>query len=282
MFLNILLGKSKINSSIKWGDVDVKSVTLWQRLQMPVAATVWLASAMVLLWLQSDQNSLYVMLGFVGVAVLFFIVTDRMAFFAFILFTLTTVFYFLYRAFTEGWSPGEQAAGIGTHFLFLLHLFALYSIAKYVYSYRSENTALKNRLEELQEYISEHGVLTKREFEKQSSIVLSTMARHVEPGYFVQVDLSEIRKVTRKRALIACSSVIYGTLRKHYDLVGHFDDKTIVVLLQNISDEGFKIVEGRLKEAMQRQIDEGAFEQINWNVRQIEGEHSIEELLVIR
>lgn len=268
-------------SKTKRGDVEVNSTTLWQRLQMPVAAAVWLASAVVLIGLQSDQNTLYLLLGIVGAAVLFFLATDRVAFFAFIVLTLTTVFYFLYRAFAEGWSPGEQAAGLGTHFLFLLHLFALYSIAKYVYSYRSENTVLKNRLEELQEYISEHGVLTKREFEKQSSIVLSTMARHSEPGYFVQVDISRIRKVARKQALIACSSVLIGTLRKHYDLVGHFDDKTIVVLLQNISEDGFKIVEKRLKEKMKLQIEEGAFEQINWNVRQIEGDRSIEELLVI-
>ncbi|REB05987.1 GGDEF domain-containing protein [Sporosarcina sp. BI001-red] len=258
----------------------MKSVTFWQRLQMPVAATVWLASAMVLLWHQTSENSLYGMLGFIGVAVLFFLVSDRMAFFAFIVLTLTTVFYFLYNAFVEGWSPSEQAAGIGMHFLFLLHLFALYSIAKYVYSYRSENTSLKKSLEELQEYISEHGVLTKREFEKQSSIVLSTMARHGEPGYFVQVDLSGIRKVARKQALIACSTVLFGTLRKHYDLVGHFDDKTIVVLLQNISDEGFKIVEERLKENIKVQIEQGAYEQINWNIRMVEGERSIEELLV--
>ncbi|WOV84573.1 hypothetical protein PGH26_01230 [Sporosarcina jeotgali] len=260
----------------------MKSVTLWQRLQMPIAAIVWLTSAAVLLWLQSDQNSLYVLVGFVGAAVLFFLATDRMAFFIFILLTLATVFYFLYEAFLEGWSPGEQAAGIGTHFLFLLHLFALYSIAKYVYSYRLENMTLKSRLEELQEYISEHGVLTKREFEKQSSLVLSTMARHSEPGYFIQVDLSELRKTARKQALITCSSIIFGTLRKHYDLVGHFNDKTIVVLLQNISEDGFKIVEERLKEKMKVQIEEGAYEQINWNVRQIEGERSIEELLVIR
>lgn len=248
---------------------------------MPVAAAIWLASAVVLIGLQSEQNTVYMLFGIVGAAVLFFLVTDRVAFFAFIVLTLTTVFYFLYRAFAAGWSPGEQASGIGIHFLFLLHLFALYSIAKYVYSYRSENTFLKNRLEELQEYISEHGVLTKREFEKQSAIVLSTMERHGEPGYFVQVDLSEIRKVARKQALIACSSILMGTLRKHYDLVGHFDDKTIVVLLQNTNEDGFKIVENRLKEKMKLQIEEGAYEQINWNIRQIEGERSMEELLVI-
>lgn len=248
---------------------------------MPLAATVWLVSMTVLLFLQSDQNILYVTCVFVGIIVLFFTVSDRTAFFFYIVFTLATVFYFLYRAFADGWTPIEQASGIGMHFLFLLHLFALYSLSKYVYGYRNEINALKSRLEELQEYIAETGVLTRREFDKQSAIVLSTMDRNGEPGYFIQVDVSKIRKIARKQALNACSSVIFGTLRKHYDLVGHFDDKTVVVLLQNSSVEGFKIVDQRMREAIQRQIEESAYEQINWNVREIEGERSIEELLVI-
>lgn len=253
----------------------------WQKFQMPLAATIWIITAAALLWIPTDQVSMYVMIALILSAIFFFSVSDRLAFFLYILLTLVTVFAFLYQAFVDTWSPVQQAGGIGLHFLLLFHFFALYSLAKYIYSYRQENSALKNRVEELQEYISEQGVLTKREFEKQAYLILSSMARNKEPGYFVQIDVSSIRKVARKRALIACSSVAYGTLRKHYDLVGQLDDKTVVVLLQNIKEEGFTIVEQRIKEALQRQFEEDAYGRIIWHVHQVEGQRSIEELLVV-
>lgn len=260
----------------------MNKVSIWQRFQMPFAASIWLVSAVVLLWLlQGIESSFYIMLSFAVSAIVFFSVSDRSAFFLYILLTLATVFYFLYRAFAEGWTPGEQATGIATHFLFLLHLFALYSIAKYVYGYRKENSALKNKVQELQEYISEQGVLTKREFEKQSEIILSTMARHSEQGYFIQVNLSAIRKTARKQTLLVCSAVISETLRKHYDLVGKLDDHRIVYLLQNIQEDGFVMVQQRVQEALQQQIEEDAYKRIEWNIRQIEGQRSIEELLVV-
>ncbi|GKV69060.1 hypothetical protein NCCP2716_15580 [Sporosarcina sp. NCCP-2716] len=253
----------------------------WQRLQLPAAAVVWLVTASVLLGFQTETRLITMTILLAGCAVLFFSVADRTAFFLYILFTLVTVFYFLYLAFAEGWSPGEQAAGIGLHFLFLLHLFALYSLAKYVFSYRKENAALKERVEELREFISEQGVLTKREFEKQATLVLSAMARHEESGYFLKADLSELRRSARKQAVLASSAAIYGTLRKQYDLVGQWDGTTLVVVLQHVGEEGFAVVEGRLQEAMARQLEPDALERIRWETRRIDGQRSIGELLVI-
>ncbi|WP_040287630.1 hypothetical protein [Sporosarcina koreensis] len=255
--------------------------TRWQRLQLPFASVIWLGSASLLIGLQLQADQAVIAIVLTVCAVLFFLVTDRTAFFFYILFTLMTVFYFLYRAFLDGWSPGEQAAGIGLHFLFLLHLFALYSVAKYVYSYRLENRELKQRVEELREFISEQGVLTKREFEKQASLVLSSMERHREPGYIVTADLSALRRAARKQAMAASGAAIYGTLRKHYDLVGQLDGSTIVFLLQNIGDEGYAVVEQRLQEAMLRQLEPDAFKQIGWETRKIEGQRTLDELLVI-
>ncbi|GEM_PF-6927610 len=253
----------------------------WQRLQLPAAAVIWLSTASILLGFQTETRLIPIAVLLAGCAVLFFSVADRTAFFLYILFTLVTVFYFLYLAFADGWSPGEQAIGIGLHFVFLLHLFALYSLAKYVFSYRKENAALKARVEELREFISEQGVLTKREFEKQATLVLSSMARHKEQGYFLKADLSALRKSARKQAVLAASAAIYGTLRKQYDLVGQWDGTTLVVVLQNVGEEGSSIVEGRLQEALARQLEQEALTAIRWESRRIDGQRSIGEMLVI-
>ncbi len=259
----------------------VKGLIKWNLLKMPVASIIWLVTAWAMLYVSFDKVSSYYYIGFGLLSVLFFIVTDRTAFFYYVTLTLVTVFYFLFLAFKDGWGPFEQAIGIGLHFAFLLHLFALYSLSKYVYQFRSENQILKTRILQLEEYILREGILTKREFEKQTTFILSTMARREETGFYIRIDFSQMNRTVRKRLLLTLADILYSVLRKNFDLVGQYDDKTLVVLLQNTDEHGYEIAKGRLLKIVYDQLEEGVIEKVKWSIYKIDGQKRLDELEVL-
>ena len=259
----------------------MKNRIQWDLLKMPVASIIWLVTMWLVLFASFHEVPSYYYIGFGLLALLFFSVSDRLAFFFYVTLTLVTVFYFLFLAFKDGWSPAEQALGISLHFVFLIHLFSLYSLSKYVYQFRNKNKMLKTRILQLEEYILREGILTKREFEKQATFILSTMARRREKGFYIRIDLSKVNRTVRKRVLLALADMLYSTLRKNFDLVGQYDDKTLLVLLQNTDEQGYEIAKERLLKLVYDRLEKGTIEKINWSIQEIEGQKRLGELEVI-
>jgi len=187
----------------------------------------------------------------------------------------------LFLAFKEGWQPGEQALAIGLHFIFLIHLFSLYSLSKYVYQIGVENRLLKGRIAQLEEYILEEGILTKHEFEKQAVLILSNMSRRKEMGFYLKAELIDMNRTVRKKVTHTLASLMYVTFRKNYDIVGQYDNTTLIVLLQNTEEKGLEIVRGRLEKLMVERLEEGAIEKIKWTVIKIEGDKTLRESAVV-
>ncbi|KAA0955750.1 hypothetical protein FQ087_14235 [Sporosarcina sp. ANT_H38] len=259
----------------------MKKRKVWDRIKLPIASVSWLVSILVVLVITYNEVPLYYYLGFGFLALLFFGVSDRAAFFFYITLILVTVFYFLFLAFKNSWQPGEQALAIGLHFIFLIHLFSLYSLSKYVYQIGAENRLLKKRISQLEEYILEEGVLTKREFEKQAVLILANMSRRNEIGFYLKADLSDVNRTVRKKVMHTLASMMYAVFRKNYDIVGQYNDSTLIVLVQNTEEKGLEIVRGRLEKLLVERLEENAVEKIRWTVMKIEGDKTLRESVVV-
>lgn len=248
----------------------------WSQLKMPVASIIWLVSMLVITI--STYNTIPIMAyGVFGLlAILFFSGSDRLSFFYYVILTVATVFVFLVLAFRENWTPGEQAQAIGLHFVFLIHLFALYSLTKYIYQFRTENRFLRERVLKLEDFISEEGVLTRHEFEKQAAIILSTMARRNETGYFIQINLSKFPRKTKRTSLVAVGGIVHTTVRDHYDIVGKIDEHTIGFLLQNTTASGLETVKARIEHNMKNRFEEQAIEKMSWTITTMEDRTSLD------
>ncbi len=259
----------------------MRNQTVWDLIKLPVASFSWLVSILVILIITYNEVPLYYYLAFGFLALLFFSVSERVAFFFYITFMLVTVFYMLFLAFKEGWQPGEQALAIGLHFIFLIDLFSLYSLSKYVYQIGAENRLLKGRIAQLEEYILEEGILTKHEFEKQAVLILSNMSRRKEMGFYLKAELIDMNRTVRKKVTHTLANLMYVTFRKNYDIVGQYDNTTLIVLLQNTEEKGLEIVRGRLEKLMVERLEEGAIEKIKWTVIKIEGDKTLRESAVV-
>ena len=69
--------------------------------------------------------------------------------------------------------------------------------------------------------------------------------------------------------------------RKNYDIVGQYDNTTLIVLLQNTEEKGLEIVRGRLEKLMVERLEEGAIEKIRWTVIKIDGDKTLRESAVV-
>lgn len=254
---------------------------LWRKLQMPVVSMIWLLSMLVIMMITYEHFPIASYSIFGLLAILFFSGSDRLSFFNYVLLTVATVFIFLYLAFKGQWTSAEQAQAIGLHFLILIHLFALYSLSKYVYQFRTENSFLRARVLQLEDFISEEGVLTKHEFEKQATMILSTMKRRNETGYYIMIDVSALPRRTRRTVLTAVGSIVKTTVRDHYDIVGKINDHTIGFLLQNTTEEGFETVNARLNRNMQERFEDQALTGMKWTIKVMEGNVTLQQTEVL-
>lgn len=249
---------------------------VWNQLKMPVGSIVWLFSMVVIIICTYNTAPLAAYSVFGLVAILFFCGSDRLAFFYYVVLTVGTVFVFLVFAFRDSWTPADQGMGIGVHFLILIHLFALYSLAKYVYQFRSENYFLRERILRLEGFLSEEGVLSQVEFEKRASFILSTMERRQETGYFIRVDLSDLPRSTRRTAVASVGSLLHMSVRQHFDIVGK-SGESLVVLLQNTDSAGLETVKNRIDKRLREVFEERAIEKMKLTTEWVEGQTAVHE-----
>lgn len=236
------------------------------RYKLPILHIIWLGTVIGLFWLTSEMLPSYIYLIFIVPVLLFLLVSDRLAFFFFVMLILVTAFSFLYMAFINDWTPYKQVFGITVHILLLLHLFSLFSLSKYVFYLQTDNHELKKRLKDLEEYVVDDHVLSRREFDKQAEIIMTSMIRKNEYGYIVKIGVSRMNKHIAKGAMISLAVITYDTLRKNFDLIGQYDEKTIIFLLQDTHEKGLEIVIKRIKSAFITKFEPEILDQIDWEV----------------
>jgi hypothetical protein len=122
---------------------------------------------------------------------------------------------------------------------------------------------------ELQEYVIDEHVLSRREFDKKSQIITTSMSRNKESGYIVKMNVSRLNKHVVQPTMSSLAIITSETLRKHFDLIGQYDSTTIIFLVQNTKKEGLDILINRLKLALLKKFEPAILDQINWNIIEI-------------
>ncbi|MHA6259368.1 hypothetical protein ACXYMX_05560 [Sporosarcina sp. CAU 1771] len=253
---------------------------LWNRIKMPIASIIWLTTMISIVMTTYNFIEPWMYSAFALIAVIFFVGTDRLSFFIYILLTVSSVFVALVFAFIHEWTTAEQVWGIAIHFVFLIHLFALYSLAKYVFQFSTENKFLRELVFQLEGYISESGILSHVEFEKRATGILAGMLRRNEVGYYVYVDLSTIPRSIKQTVMMSVGTILQTTIRNHYDLVGRHDNNSLVLLLQNIGPEEFEIVKGRIKGNLEERFEEETLKKIKWSIKETEGHATLPKQVI--
>ncbi|WP_088043023.1 hypothetical protein [Bacillus sp. EAC] len=192
---------------------------------------------------------------FIISAIVFSLTSTLLSFTYYVTVTLISAFYYLYLALSEGWTPAEQENHIIAHFISIISLFILFISSYFFKKIAKENKTLSNELKELEEFIVNTKVLSQREFEKRSEIILNGMKRRNESGYLISIDLSRFKKSIQQSIFFDLSEVALNSVRDQYDLVGQFESDKVKILLQNTSEDGLSLVLNRILTNMNKKID---------------------------
>jgi hypothetical protein len=184
----------------------------------------------------------YFSLAYFFVYMLFMFVSNRVAFVLFIAGSLLFVFYFLMRAFIEDWSTGTQFMALSFHFLIAVNGFVIYMSAYYFKKITKENERLNGKVHELERYFMDTELLTKQEFQKRAELIITSMKRRNESGYFVKINVGRLGEFIRESAMLTLAEISLRTVRDQYDLVGKWDNNTLIMLLQNTNQDGLDTV----------------------------------------
>ncbi|GGI17719.1 hypothetical protein [Gottfriedia solisilvae] len=195
-------------------------------------------------------------------AIVYSLSTKRISFIYFVVITLATIFYFLFLAFIEHWSPAEQGKQILLHFTTMTVLFLLYISSYHLKDIVNENIELTNKMSELEKFIGNTKLLTQSEFENRAQIIKNSMQRRNETGYLISIDLSKVNSNISESILLDISISAIKSVRNQFDLVGQFSSNNIKILIQNTNEEGLNIVKNRFFSNFTEKIDEKIYDQL--------------------
>ncbi|MBM7554170.1 hypothetical protein [Thalassobacillus pellis] len=229
----------------------------------------WLTSFLALIHFLHPTLHKYIFIVSVIPVFFFLLLRNQVTFLIMIAFTILSSLTFLGIAFWWGWSSGNQLTWIGVHALLMLHFWSVYILASSIRSLTEANKSLKRRITELEEYVSGTKALSRREFEKQSEIIINTMKRRQEKGYMVSVEFGELPERVKPTSFAKIATAIYDSIRKHYDLVGKYDNETAMYLLQNTNEEGLQLVNDRIIRKLKESFTDEAISLMNWVTEEI-------------
>lgn len=195
-------------------------------------------------------------------AIVYSLATKRISFIYFVVITLASIFYFLFLAFIQHWSPIEQGKQILLHFTTMTVLFLLYISSYHMKDIVNENIELTNKMNELEKFIGNTKLLTQSEFENRANLIKSSMQRRNETGYLISIDLSKVNSNISESILLDISNSALKSVRNQFDLVGQFSSDNIKILIQNTNEEGLNIVKNRFFSNFIEKIDQKIYDQL--------------------
>lgn len=133
----------------------------------------------------------------------------------------------------------------------------------------NENRRLRKQVQKLEQYIGETKLLTRQEFEKRGLLLETAMKRRSETGMLIYFSFSSFSSYTRHSVMDHVASLLLDTLLSDFDLVGKYDDNTLVILLQNINEDGVNIVLKRLEHKWEEWFTEEAISKIKIKQEQL-------------
>ncbi|ARI76503.1 hypothetical protein [Halobacillus mangrovi] len=234
-----------------------------------IAFVLWVVSFVFLFYKMEPIVHPILLVAFLLPVIVFLSFNEKVSFLLFIIFTTGSSLVLLSFAFAFEWTTLSQLDWIGVHAVVLVHLWSSYVIAKWSDSLVKRNRQLSKRILELEEYIADTQILSKREFEKQKGLILTSMSRKKELGALVYINMSKLPPNVKKTSFVKLSDIIYHSIRKHFDIVGKHDTDTIVFLLQNTNANGLEIVRDRILSRLSQIYTEEALADLKWIVEPI-------------
>ncbi|WP_026594004.1 dGTP triphosphohydrolase [Bacillus sp. UNC437CL72CviS29] len=208
---------------------------------------------------------------YVLINLLFLFISNKFAFILFIAGTLLSVFYLFYEAWLYLWSTSTQFSYIIAHFLTTANFFLIYISTYMLKKLVNENKRLRKQVQKLEQYIGETKLLTRQEFEKRGLLLETAMKRRSETGMLIYFSFSSFSSYTRQSVMDHVASLLLDTVLSDFDLVGKYDDNTLVILLQNINEVGVNIVLKRLEHKWEEWFTEEAISKIKIKQEQLGG-----------
>ncbi|MCA1011269.1 hypothetical protein [Halobacillus halophilus] len=239
------------------------------RRSISIAFVLWVFSFLFLYnSLNSVTDPVWILI-FLVPPILFLVMSEKTTFLLFIAFTVISSLIILGMAFVLKWNSYTQLEWVMLHALVLVNLWSVYVLAKWSSSLSRDNKQLQNRVIELEEYIADTKLLSKREFEKQKEIIVTSMDRKKEKGFLLYIGIEKLPRRVKQTSFVKVSNVIYESVRKHFDIVGKYDDQVIVCLLQNTDEDGLAIVKNRIISRLKIIYTPEAFDKLQWNTEGI-------------
>ncbi|MCI0767791.1 dGTP triphosphohydrolase [Bacillus sp. TL12] len=199
---------------------------------------------------------------YVLINLLFLFISNKFAFTLFIAGTLLSVFYLFYEAWLYLWSTSTQLTYIIIHFLAIVNFFLIYISTYMLKKLLHENRRLQQQVHTLEQYIGETKLLTRQEFERRGVLLEAAMKRRSETGMLVYFSFTSFGSYAKRSVMDRVASLLLDTVRSDFDLVGKYDENTLVILLQNTNKAGANIVLMRLENKWEEWLTEDALSKI--------------------
>ncbi|WP_410984251.1 dGTP triphosphohydrolase [Bacillus cereus] len=199
---------------------------------------------------------------YVLINLLFLFISNKFAFTLFIAGTLLSIFYLFYEAWLYLWSTSTQLTYIIVHFLAIVNFFLIYISTYMLKKLLHENRRLQQQVYTLEQYIGETKLLTRQEFERRGVLLEAAMKRRSETGMLVYFSFTSFGSYTKRSVMDRVASLLLDTVRSDFDLVGKYDENTLVILLQNTNETGANIVLMRLENKWEEWLTEDALSKI--------------------
>ncbi|KHE71493.1 hypothetical protein [Halobacillus sp. BBL2006] len=239
------------------------------RQKMRLAFLLWGASFVFLFYTMEPIVHPGILLCFLLPVFVFLTLNEKVSFLLFIIFTTLFSLLLLSWAFIDNWSTITQLKWIGIHAVVLVHLWSSYVIAKWTSYLIQKNRELSKKVIELEEYIADTQILSKREFEKQKNLIVTTMVRKKEAGFLVYVNMDNLPTNVKKTSFAKVSEVVYQSIREYFDIVGKHETNKIVFLLQNTNEQGLNVVKNRIISKLSLIYTEEALSALEWKSEHI-------------
>ncbi|KEK25420.1 dGTP triphosphohydrolase [Bacillus gaemokensis] len=236
---------------------------------------LWIAQILfyfITVHMTSYSYAFFFTIIYVCINLLFLFIPNKPAFTLFITVTLLSVFYLFYESWLYLWSTSAQLHYIIIHFLAIANFFLIYISTYMLKKLLHENRRLQAQVQTLEQYIGETKLLTRNEFERRGLLLEAAMKRRGETGMLVYFSFASFSNYTKRSVIDRVATLLLETVRSDFDLVGKYDEKTLVILLQNTNEYGVHIVMQRLQKKWKEWLTKDAISTINIKQEQLDGQ----------
>ncbi|PAF18142.1 hypothetical protein CHH69_05635 [Terribacillus saccharophilus] len=165
-------------------------------------------------------------------------------------------FLLFYALFTHA-SLTEQVNYLLRHILVTVSMVLIWLTYGITSRYRTENIALKEKIQTLEKYAGSSQLLTLAEFKSRVKLISTGTRRRNEQNYYVLVSIvtPDKKSETTVSTSHIVSEGILGSIRAEFDLVTQVKGEQFLIFLQNTNESGCHIVIDRLMGKLREQFN---------------------------